>query len=281
MVIYLAKCGKVLAGWTPNSQGNYNGGYAPNPEHIVHKKDDFNAFCQGLLREEIYLKKEVKLFLGCVITRFFKPFKQHLSNCPDNKYLILGTHPLMMEIFGSLDSINCSEDDLDIWCDEINSGFVRDNFQYLSLKYMDEIDPSGDHKKTLIDQRSVVDVVKDLALAADTAAKESRKLDSECKELLCEQKKLVEQISDLNKGHKMLTNNLKLCVEHQMTTNKKVDMMERYLIGMMGDMRELKEIVVDVSKNVGNGKKNELHTASLSTQQNEKISRNCDIGKLI
>lgn len=269
--MHIAQCGKVLAGWSANSTGNIVGGFAPNPEHMLHKKDEFKMFCKSLFYDEKFIHNDTKIFLGCAITRFYKPFREFLKECPDKKYETIGNHPLIMEINMSLNRINCCEDDLHIWCQEINSGFVRDNFNSLSIKYMDKIDPSGDHKRTLIDQRSVVDVVQDLALSVDMSAKETRHLDWDCKELLKENKNLTEKISDLNENNKLLTKNLKLCVEHQMTTNKKVDMMEKYLIGLMRDMKELKEIITDVSKKSASQKSNESHTS--------KLNNVCNIGK--
>ena len=72
-------------------------------------------------------------------------------------------------------------------------------------------------------------------------------------------------------SNKLLTKNLKMCVEHQMTTNKKVDMMEKYLIELMRDMKELKETITDFTKHSASQKSNESNIS--------KLNNVCDIGK--
>ena len=60
-----AKCGKVLAGWLPNSAGEYLGGYPPNVEMIRHKKSDFIKFAEKLFFGDENTAKDVQVFLVC------------------------------------------------------------------------------------------------------------------------------------------------------------------------------------------------------------------------
>ena len=148
----------------------------------------------------------------------------------------------MTEILRALDANNCDLSDMEKWCKEINSGFSKDNFESLTLQYMEEIDPEGNHKRTLIDQRSVIDVVKDFASAADRASVQSCELHRECKRLRTEQNSMGRSLDELGKEQILLKNNLKLCVEQQITTNKKVDRMEKVVLSMnesIGDMKNM------------------------------------------
>ena len=148
----------------------------------------------------------------------------------------------MMEIHRALDANDCDVKDLEEWCKEINAGFSKDNFESLTLEYMEKINPGGSHKRTLIDQRSVIDVVQDFANAADRASIESCELHRECKRLRTEQNSVGRSLDELGKEQILLKDNLKLCVEQQITTNKKVDRMEKIVISMndnIGDMKNL------------------------------------------
>ena len=115
---------------------------------------------------------------------------------------------------------------------------------------MNEIDPDGSHRKTLIDQRSVVDVVKDFANAADKAAIETNKLDLDCKRLCTEQQSMVSNLSDLSQEQNLFTRNLKLCVEQQIATNRKVDRMEKELSQISCNIKELKAMIVQMGSNI-------------------------------
>ena len=107
---------------------------------------------------------------------------------------------------------------------------------------MEEIDPEGNHKQTLIDQISVIDVFKDFVSSADRALVQSCELHRECKRLCTEQNSMRRSLDELGKEQILLRDNLNVCVEQQITTNKNVDRMEKLVLSMnesIGDIENM------------------------------------------
>ena len=73
-IYWTALCGKVLAGWGTYNAGKYLGGFPPNFDKIIHKREEFKNFCKSLFKEEVHLSQKVMQFLTCNILRFYDDF---------------------------------------------------------------------------------------------------------------------------------------------------------------------------------------------------------------
>ena len=167
-VIYLlAKCGKVLAGWTTDSAGNMLGGHAPDFGNILHKPNEFKLFCKSLFREDRFLSEQVKQFLACAVLRFYKDFLVIIEECPDEKFINPVSHPLVAAIKAATIDAGCNNEDMNIWTCQLNEGFINDNLESLSLAQLQKLNPDGSARNILVDQRSIINVVQDVTNATN------------------------------------------------------------------------------------------------------------------
>ena len=128
---FIAKCGKVLAGWLANSSGEYLGGYPPTMDMIVTKKQEFVAFAEKLFYGDNYTAKNVKLFLTCSLIFYYDDLIQVIKECPNKKYDPVKKHPIINEIFNALRDVKCVEVDLLSWKVQLQKGFKERNFNHL------------------------------------------------------------------------------------------------------------------------------------------------------
>ena len=77
---------------------------------------------------------------------YYQQFRELLTTCPNEKYDVEENHPMMNALFSSMRDVGCDKKDLIQWNHELIHGFKADNFQQLSITYMDKIDSDGSHK---------------------------------------------------------------------------------------------------------------------------------------
>ena len=160
-----------MAGWLANSCGEYLGGYPPTKEMIITKKEEFESFCDQLFFGDQYTPKKVQVFLVCSLVFYYDDMKKVIMECPNKKYENLRSHAMINEIFKALENINCVEDDLLKWSEELKDGYKKENFDHLPLKTLQRMEPNGSLTDILIDARSIFQVIKDIGVSVTNIAK--------------------------------------------------------------------------------------------------------------
>ena len=142
-----------------------------NKRNDHNKKKDFEAFCDQLFLGDEYTPKKVQVFLVCSIVFYYDDMKKVIMECPNKKYENLRSHAMINEIFKALENINCVEDDLVKWSEELKDGYKKENFDHLPLKTLQRMEPNGSLTDILIDARSIFQVIKDIGVSVTNIAK--------------------------------------------------------------------------------------------------------------
>ena len=77
---------------------------------------------------------------------------------------------MMNEISRALSDVACNEEDLIIWHDELQDGFKKENFDHLSIKCLQRLEPNGSLRDILVDTRSIFQVIKDIGIGVTNVA---------------------------------------------------------------------------------------------------------------
>ena len=104
-----------MAGWGTDSVGKYLGGFPPNFDKIIHRREEFKNFYNNLFKKEVHLSQKVIQFLTCTILRFYDDFLDIIKQCPDDKFDIPTKHPLVEYINIALNDSCYDLDDLANW----------------------------------------------------------------------------------------------------------------------------------------------------------------------